>query len=92
MFNKLSVRLRESNFNGNIAFGSVNIDDSFAFNIVVRRNPRANYGKCSSWFISFPQHKVKDGSYKDDAFPVTKEARSAIYNAVKEELLRANLI
>lgn len=92
MFNKLSVRIRKSNFDGNIAFGNVNIDDSFAFNIVVRRNPNADYGDCCTWFISFPQHKAKDGSYKDDAFPVTKEARSAIYNAVKEELLRANLI
>lgn len=91
MFNKLSVRIRKSNFDGNIAFGNVNIDDSFAFNIVVRRNPKAAVGE-SPWFISFPQHKEKDGSYKDDAFPVTKEARSAIYNAVKEELLRANLI
>lgn len=91
MFNKLSVRIRKSNFDGNIAFGNVNIDDSFAFNIVVRRNPKAAVGECP-WFISFPQHKKTDGSYQDDAFPVTKEARSAIYNAVKEELLRANLI
>lgn len=91
MFNKLSVRLRKSNFNGSIAFGSVTIDDSFAFNIVVRRNPKVFNG-AYSWFISFPQYKDKDGNHKDDAFPVTKEARSAIYNAVKEELLRANLI
>lgn len=91
MFNKLSVRILKSNFYNNIAFGNVNIDDSFAFNIVVRRNPKVTVGE-NSWFISFPQHKAKDGSYKDDAFPVTKEARSAIYNAVKEELLRANLI
>ena len=91
MFNNLSVRISESNFYDNIAFGNVNIDDSFAFNIVVRRNHKAAVGECP-WFISFPQHKKTDGSYQDDAFPVTKEARSAIYNAVKEELLRANLI
>lgn len=91
MFNKLSVRVRKSNFDGNIAFGNVNIDDSFAFNIVVRRNLKAAIGE-NPWFICFPQHKKNDGSYQDDAFPVTKEARSAIYNAVKEELLRANLI
>ena len=91
MFNKLSVRLRKSNFNGNIAFGTVTIDDSFAFNIVVRRNPKAVAG-AYSWFISFPQHKAKDGSFKDDAFPITKEARSEIYKAVNGELYRSNLI
>nr|DAO44879.1 MAG TPA: SpoVG [Caudoviricetes sp.] len=91
MFNKLSVRVRESNFDGNIAFGSVTIDDSFAFNIIVRHNPKSVVGG-SPWFISFPQHKSKKGEFKDDAFPVTKEARAAIYNAVKEELLRSNLI
>ena len=81
MFNKLSVRVRESNFEGNIAFGSV----------TVRHNPKAAVGG-SPWFISFPQHKAKKGEFKDDAFPVTKEAREAIYDAVKEELLRSNLI
>lgn len=91
MFNKLSVRVNKSTFNGNIAFGSVTIDDSFAFNITVKGNPNAPAG-AAPWFIAFPQHKAKDGSYKDDAFPVTKEARLAIYNAVKEELLRGNLI
>ena len=72
MFNKLSVRIRKSNFDGNIAFGNVNIDDSFAFNIVVRRNPKAAVGE-NPWFISFPQHKAKDGSYRMMRFLLLKK-------------------
>lgn len=87
MFNNLSVRVYKSSFDNAIAFGSVTIDDSFAFNITVHADDDGE-----TWFIAFPHHKTKDGKYKDDAFPVTKEAREAIYNAVKEELLRSNLI
>lgn len=36
-------------------------------------------------FISMPNKKMKDGTYKDIAFPITKEARQKIVDAIMKE-------
>ena len=36
-------------------------------------------------FVSMPSYKTKDGSYKDLTFPLNKELREQIQNAVLKE-------
>lgn len=36
-------------------------------------------------FVAFPNRKLSNGEYKDIAFPITKEARQQIVDAILEE-------
>lgn len=61
------------------AFASITIDDAVCITGI-----RIIEGK-NGLFISMPQSKDNDGEYHDVAFPITKDAREAIQDAVLDE-------
>ena len=61
------------------AFASITIDDAVCITGI-----RIVEGK-NGLFMSMPQSKDNDGEYHDVAFPITKDAREAIQDAVLDE-------
>lgn len=61
------------------AFASITIDDAICITGI-----RIVEGK-NGLFMSMPQSKDNEGEYHDVAFPITKEAREAIQDAVLDE-------
>lgn len=57
------------------AYGSITIENAVAIRISVIESAK---GK----FVSFPSRKKANGEYEDLAFPVSKEARAEITDAV----------
>lgn len=71
-----SVRFFKSNLNGTqVGYGSLTLDSEFAVNYSLM-NGR------SGLFVSFPSRKGRDGKYYDEAFPLSKELRQKITDAV----------
>ena len=75
---KTTVRINKV-YNGSFpvkATASINFDGCFAvtgLKVVEGKN---------GLFVNMPSQQVKDGTYKDVAFPVTKEYREELQNAV----------
>ena len=61
------------------AFASITIDDAVCITGI-----RIIEGKIEV-FMSMPQSKDNEGEYHDVAFPITKDAREAIQDAVLDE-------
>ena len=61
------------------AFASITIEDAVCITGI-----RIVEGKLGL-FVSMPQSKDNEGEYHDVAFPITKEAREAIQDAVLDE-------
>lgn len=61
------------------AFASITIDDAVCITGI-----RIVEGK-NGVFMSMPQSKDNEGEYHDVAFPITKEAREAIQDAVLDK-------
>lgn len=64
------------------AYASITIGGSFAI-----RDIRVVEGP-GGMIVAMPSKKLKDGSYKDVAFPVTRGAREMVERAVIEEYRR----
>lgn len=75
----LDVRIHSIRPEGNIrATASVNINGDFAI-----RNIKVM--DCSKGlFVAMPSYKAGNGEYKDICFPITKESREQLNNAVFE--------
>ncbi|HEX7022620.1 MAG TPA: SpoVG family protein [Trueperaceae bacterium] len=61
---------------GTVAYARITIDEAF-----VVRDLRVVEGK-KGLFVAMPQRKGKGDEYQDIAFPITREAREAIQEAV----------
>jgi len=66
-----------------LAYASINIDDKFAVNGI-----RVVSGEKGS-FVAMPQTRDSKGDYRDVCFPVTKELRQQISDAVMAEYSNA---
>ncbi len=78
----LCVRIKLSKKEGNIkALASVNINECLAItNIKVMDSEKGI-------FISMPSYKTQSGEYKKICFPVTKEFREQLHNAILEQYI-----
>ena len=73
------VQLLKGNWKKTKAMVSVTFDDCFVVSglkVVEGQNGA---------FVSMPNRKTADGEYKDTAFPITKEFREELINAVLKE-------
>lgn len=61
------------------AFASVTLDDEFAVTGIKVMDGR------NGLFVSMPSHKNNKGEYKDICFPITKDFRAELINAVLKE-------
>lgn len=74
---KVDVKISSIRLEGNIrALASVNLNDCFAI-----RNVKV-MDSTKGLFIAMPSYKAGNGEYKDICFPVTKEFREQLNNAV----------
>lgn len=74
---KVDVKIGSIHPEGNIrAYASVNLNDCFAI-----RNVKV-VDSTKGLFIAMPSYKAGNGEYKDICFPVTKEFREQLNNAV----------
>ena len=74
---KVDVKIGSIRPEGNIrAYASVNLNDCFAI-----RNVKV-VDSSKGLFIAMPSYKAGKGEYKDICFPVTKEFREQLNNAV----------
>lgn len=74
---KAKVFKRDSNIAPTIkAMASITIDD-----MIVIRDIKVIEGK-NGLFFAMPSKKMSDGTYKDIAFPITKETRQQISEAI----------
>lgn len=78
-FNNVTCELSKSKFDGILAYGHILINNALRVNITVREHN----GK---FYPCFPQQKKSDGSYSDMVFPVTKEGRAQIMNAIEKAI------
>ncbi len=51
---------------------------------LLRNQEREDYGQHQGLFVAMPSYKAGNGEYKDICFPVTKEFREQLNNAVIE--------
>lgn len=70
------VRITKLTDSKTLALCSITLDSEFVVSGLAIYN-----GKNGLW-VSLPSRKNKDGEYKDICFPITKEARLDIQNAV----------
>ena len=76
---KVDVKIGSIRPEGNVrAYASVNLNDCFAI-----RNVKI-MDSTKGLFVAMPSYKVGNGEYKDICFPVTKEFREQLNNAVIE--------
>lgn len=74
---KVDVKISSIRPEGNVrAYASVNLNDCFAI-----RNVKV-VDSSKGLFIAMPSYKAGNGEYKDICFPVTKEFREQLSNAV----------
>jgi stage V sporulation protein G len=74
---KVDVKISSIRPEGNIrAYASINLNDCFAI-----RNVKV-VDSSKGMFIAMPSYKAATGEYKDICFPVTKEFREQLNNAV----------
>ena len=82
---KIKVRLNKEK-NSNIeAYVGLTFDGCFAVNGV-----KIIDGK-NGLFVAFPSYQTSDGAYKDIAYPLTKEYRKSLVNAIIEKYLNEKL-
>ncbi|WP_088224637.1 SpoVG family protein [Desulfosporosinus sp. FKB] len=76
---KVDVKISSIRPEGSVrAYASVNLNDCFAI-----RNVKV-VDSSKGLFIAMPSYKAGNGEYKDICFPVTKEFREQLNNAVIE--------
>jgi stage V sporulation protein G len=76
---KVDVKISSIRPEGNLrAYASVNLNDCFAI-----RNVKI-MDSTKGLFVAMPSYKAGNGEYKDICFPVTKEFREQLNNAVIE--------
>ncbi len=74
---KVDVKISSIRPEGNVkAYASINLNDCFAV-----RNVKV-VDSSKGLFIAMPSYKAGNGEYKDICFPVTKEFREQLSNAV----------
>lgn len=74
---KVDVKISSIRPGGNVkAYASINLNDCFAI-----RNVKV-VDSSKGLFIAMPSYKTGNGEYKDICFPVTKEFREQLNNAV----------
>ena len=74
------LRLKEMEDKGKLkAIGSITLDDAFVVSGV------GVVEGSKGLFVSFPSYKGNDGKYHDMAYPLSKELRETIQQAVMEE-------
>ena len=74
---KVDVKIRSIRPEGNVrAYASINLNDCFAI-----RNVKV-VDSSKGLFVAMPSYKAGNGEYKDICFPVTKEFREQLNNAV----------
>ncbi|MFZ5944308.1 MAG: SpoVG family protein [Bacillota bacterium] len=74
---KVDVKVGSIRPEGNVrAYASVNLNDCFAI-----RNVKV-VDSSKGLFVAMPSYKAGNGEYKDICFPVTKEFREQLNNAV----------
>ncbi len=74
---KVDVKIGSIRPEGSVrAFASVNLNDCFAI-----RNVKV-MDSTKGLFVAMPSYKAGNGEYKDICFPVTKEFREQLNNAV----------
>lgn len=74
---KVDVKISSIRPEGNIrAYASINLNDCFAI-----RNVKV-MDSTKGLFVAMPSYKASSGEYKDICFPVTKEFREQLNNAV----------
>lgn len=74
---KVDVKIGSIRPEGNVrAYASVNLNDCFAI-----RNVKV-VDSSKGLFVAMPSYKAGNGEYKDICFPVTKEFREQLNNAV----------
>jgi len=74
---KIDVKIGSIRPDGNVrAYASVNLNDCFAI-----RNVKI-VDSTKGLFIAMPSYKAGNGEYKDICFPVTKEFREQLNQAV----------
>ena len=84
---KIDVKIGSIHPDGNVkAYASVNLNDCFAI-----RNVKI-VDSTKGLFIAMPSYKAGNGEYKDICFPVTKEFREqlseAVINAYQQALIQ----
>lgn len=84
---KIDVKIGSIHPEGNVrAYASVNLNDCFAI-----RNVKI-VDSTKGLFIAMPSYKAGNGEYKDICFPVTKEFREqlseAVINAYQQALIQ----
>lgn len=84
---KIDVKVGSIHPDGNVkAYASVNLNDCFAI-----RNVKI-IDSTKGLFIAMPSYKAGNGEYKDICFPVTKEFREqlseAVINAYQQVLIQ----
>lgn len=72
----LDIRIRPMNKGNLMAYASMNINKSFGVEGI-----RVVSGE-KGLFVAMPSQKGSDGVYREVCFPITKEARGQIQNAV----------
>lgn len=74
---KVDVKIGSIRPEGNVrAYASINLNDCFAI-----RNVKV-VDSSKGLFIAMPSYKAGNGEYKDICFPITKEFREQLNNAV----------
>jgi stage V sporulation protein G len=74
---KVDVKISSIRPEGNVrAYASINLNDCFAI-----RNVKV-VDSSKGLFIAMPSYKAGNGEYKDICFPVTREFREQLNNAV----------
>lgn len=81
---KIDVKIGSIRPDGNVrAYASVNLNDCFAI-----RNVKI-VDSTKGLFIAMPSYKAGNGEYKDICFPVTKEFREQLNQAVADAYQQA---
>lgn len=75
----IKAKVYKSNVSWIEAIANITIDNSFVVKGIQVLNGR------NGLFVAMPSRKNKNGDYKDICFPITKEAREQIINAIMEE-------
>ena len=73
------VDLKTSDFAGTAAFGSVTFDDMVSINIKIQK------GGSNGVFVSWPQYKAKDDTWKNFIFFPERDDKDAIENEIMKE-------
>jgi len=79
------IRIKKINTNNRIvALATIVINNSIAINDI-----KVLEGD-NGLFIGMPSRKMKSGEYRDIAYPINKEIRQLIQNAITEEYNKIN--